>query len=63
MIPPDGVKRKLDEVVDSIQPGKGCEVLVGELTHEQRDENDSGNFADSDDTHDLLNWGGHCKIL
>ena len=23
------------------------------------DENDSGNFADSDDAHILLKWGGH----
>ena len=34
MIPPDGVKRKLDGVVDSDLPDKGCEVLAGELTHE-----------------------------
>ena len=34
MIPPDGVKRRLDGVVDSVQPDKGCEVLHGELTHE-----------------------------
>ena len=32
MIPPDGVKRKLDGVVDSVPPDKGCEVLYGELT-------------------------------
>ena len=34
MIPPDGVKRKLDEVEDSVPPEKGCEVLDGELNHE-----------------------------
>ena len=34
MIPPDGVKRKLDGVIDSILSDKGCEVLDGELTHE-----------------------------
>ena len=32
MIPPDGVKRKMDEVVDSVQPDKGCEELDEELT-------------------------------
>ena len=31
MVPPDCAKRKLDGVVDS---DKGCEVLAGELTHE-----------------------------
>ena len=31
MTPPDGVKRKLDGVVDSVLPEKGCEVLDGEL--------------------------------
>ena len=34
MIPPDGVEQKLDGVVDSVPPGKGCKVLDGELTHE-----------------------------
>ena len=34
MIPPDGVKRKLDRVVNSVPLDKGCEVLDGELTHE-----------------------------
>ena len=34
MIPPDGVKQKLDRVVDSVPPDKGCEVLDGEVTHE-----------------------------
>ena len=43
MIRPDGVKRKLDGVVDSVPPDKGCGVLNGELTHEQWDENDSEN--------------------
>ena len=27
MIPPYGVKRKLERVVDSVPPDKGCEVL------------------------------------
>ena len=34
MIPPDGVKRKLDGVADKVSPVKGCEVLDGELNHE-----------------------------
>jgi len=33
MIPPDGVKWKLDGVVDSVPPDKSCEVLGGELTY------------------------------
>ena len=42
---PDGVKRKLDAVVDSIPLEKGCEVIDGQLTHEKWDENDSENFC------------------
>ena len=34
MIPPDGVKWKLDKRVDSVPPYKGCVVLDGELNHE-----------------------------
>ena len=34
MIQPDGVKRKLVGVADSVPSDKGCEVLDGELTHE-----------------------------
>ena len=34
MMPPNGAKRKLDGVVDSVPPDKGCEVFDGELTHE-----------------------------
>ena len=34
MIPTDGAKQKLDGVVDSLPPDKGCEVPDGELTHE-----------------------------
>ena len=56
MIPPDGFRQKLDGVVDSVPPDKGCEVLDGELTHEYQDENDSENFADSNDSHILLTW-------
>ena len=35
MILTDSFKRKLDRVVDSVPPEKGCEVLDGELTHEK----------------------------
>ena len=31
MISPDGVKRKLDGVIDCVPPDKGCEVLDGDL--------------------------------
>ena len=34
MIPPDGVKCKLDGEVEGVPPYKRCEVLDGELTHE-----------------------------
>ena len=34
IIPPDGVKQKLNGVVDSVPPDKGCEVLEGEFTHD-----------------------------
>ena len=57
MIPPDCVKRKLDGVVESVPPDKGCEVLDGELTHKKWDENDSENLTDIVDSHTLLKWG------
>ena len=34
VIPPDGVKCKLDGVIDSVPSDKDYEVLDGELTHE-----------------------------
>ena len=34
MMPPDFLKRKLDEVIDSVPLNKGFEVLDGELTLE-----------------------------
>ena len=49
MITPDGVERKLDGVVDK--------VLDGEFTHGEWNENDSDNFADSDDVHILQKIG------
>ena len=41
-------------MVDSVPSDKGYEVFDGELTRE----NDSENFADNDDGHILLKWGG-----
>ena len=41
MIPSGGVRQKLDGVVDSVPPDRGCEVLHWELTHELIDESDS----------------------
>ena len=38
MIPSDGVKRKIDAVVDSIPPDEGEEVDDGELTDHESDE-------------------------
>ena len=58
MIPPDGAKQELDGVVGSVPPYKGCEVLDGELTDEQWNQNDSEKFADKVDGHILLKWGG-----
>ena len=58
MIPPDSVEQKFDGVVDVVPAVMGCEVLDGELTHEEWDESDSENFTDSDAGHILLKWGG-----
>ena len=49
MIPPDGVKQKLDGVVDNVLTWRG---LDGELT-EEWDENENKTVADSDDEEDL----------
>ena len=57
MIAPFGVKQKIGRSGRQCSPDKGCEVLGGELTHEYLDENDSENFADSDDAHSLQKWG------
>ena len=54
MIPPDGVKRKLDGVVDNVPPDEGYEVLDGELTEEEWDENENKTLADSDDEEDSI---------
>ena len=37
---PESVEQKLDGVLDSVPSNKCCEVLDGELTHEQWGEND-----------------------
>jgi len=57
MIPPDGVKRKLNGVVDSVPPDKCCEVLNGGVNDEEWDKSDNRNVADSDDGHILVKWG------
>ena len=49
MIPPDGVKRKLDGVVDNVPPDEGYEVLDGELTEEEWDENENETGDDEED--------------
>ena len=48
MIPPDGVKRKLDAVVDSIPPDEGKEVDDGDLTDHEWDDREV-NMASSDE--------------
>ena len=52
MLPADGVKRKLDGVVESFPPGGGCECEVcdGEVTVEEWEKHDNENRPDSDDT-------------
>ena len=35
-----------------------CEVLDGEVSDEEWDENDNKSVADSDDTHSLVKMGG-----
>ena len=50
MIPPDGAKRKLlDEVIDGMPPDEGCEVLDGEYTHDEWDDNENENANESED--------------
>ena len=53
MILPDGVKRKLDGVVDNVPPDEDYEVLDGELSEEEWDENENETVADSDDEEDI----------
>ena len=53
MIPPDGVKQKLDGVVDNVPPDEGNEVLDGGLTEEEWDKNENETVVDSDDEEDI----------
>ena len=53
MIPPDGVKRKLDAVVDNVASDKDYEVLDGKLTEEEWDKDETETVADSDDEEDI----------
>ena len=53
IVPPDGIKRKLNGKVDNVQPNEGYEVLNGELTEEEWDENENKTVADSDDEEDI----------
>ena len=55
----NGAMQKVDGVVGSGPPAKGCTLLDGELTHEQCGENDSHNFVDNSLI--LLKWGGIIK--
>ena len=50
------LRRKLDGVVESIPPEKGCEVLNGELTVNNGLKM-TEKFADSDDSYIWLKWG------
>ena len=53
MIPPEGVKRKLDGVDDYVSPNEGYKVLDGELTEEDWDENENKTVADIDVEEDI----------
>ena len=57
MIPTDGAMWNLDDVVDSVPPDEGCEVLGGEVNNEEFDTNDNKNNAYSNDAHILVEWG------
>ena len=48
MIPTDGVKWKLDEVVHSVPPDEGCKVLDEGVRDAEWDKSDNKNVADSD---------------
>ena len=53
MIPPDGIKQKLDGKVDSVPSDESYELLDGQLTEEEWDENENGTVAISDDEEDI----------
>ena len=50
-------------MVHIVTPNEGCEVLDGEVNDEEWDKNDNQNVADSDDTYNLIKWGGHFRVL
>ena len=53
MIPPDGIKQKLDGKVDSVPSDESYELLDGQLTEEEWDENENGTVAVNDDEEDI----------
>ena len=53
MIPPNGVKQKLDGNVDSVPSDERYELLDGQLTEEEWDENENGTVAVSDDEENI----------
>jgi len=54
MSPKDGVKWKVNGVVDSVPPDEGCEVLGGELSDKEWGKNDNKTVAV---TRILIKWG------
>ena len=50
-------------MVDSVLPDEGCEVLDGEMNDEEQDQNGNKNVTYSDDTLNVINGGGHYKVL
>ena len=61
MIPTDGVKWKLDGVVDSVPPDEGCKALGGEVNNEGWDKYNNESAYDRDETHMLIKWGAITK--
>ena len=53
MIPPDGIKQKLDGKVDRVPSDESYESLDGQLTEEEWDENENGTVAVNDDEEDI----------
>ena len=46
IIPPDGVKRKLDQVVEGVPPDEGFEMMGGDITDDDCDDNDDDDDDD-----------------
>jgi len=63
MIPTDGIKWKLEWIVDSVPPDKACEVLDGEVNYNEWGKNDDENVADINETHNLVKFGSHYAML